>query len=131
MSGAKKTDITHCTYCDKEITGTAEKCPYCGTKQTLFGGSKNPSAKIPIFGAILSLIFPGLGQIYMGKAVNGIGIISLNIIFGLVPARIPQIILWIYSVVDAYNTDTTVKRDKTKKSKHKEQAQSHEEFKLP
>lgn len=54
--------------------------------------------------AILSFIFPGLGQIYNGDIVKAflfiIGMIALGSTVGLV-LTVP---LWIWAVVDAYNS---------------------------
>jgi signal peptidase I len=60
-----------CRECDKEISSQAEMCPYCGigspaTAPTMPEITKTPSRIKIAWGAILSLIVPGLGQIYAG-----------------------------------------------------------------
>ncbi len=55
---------------------------------------KKPAAKkSPLLAAILSLVIPGLGQMYLGKLKKGI--IFLLTFWLIIP--------WIYSIIDAYN----------------------------
>lgn len=55
---------------------------------------------------ILSLLIPGLGQIYNGEVTKGVLFILLALVFGflfILLIGIPlYIILWIYGMVDAY-----------------------------
>ena len=64
--------------------------------------------KSPGLALVLSLILPGLGQIYNGQAGKGIGMLILYIImcvlfFLLIPLLI-AFIIWIWAMVDAYKT---------------------------
>ena len=57
---------------------------------------------------ILSFFIPGLGQIYVGKISLGVLLIILDFVFGLlsiIVIGIPfLILLWLYSMYDAYKT---------------------------
>jgi len=66
-------------------------------------------AKSPGVAAILSLLIPGLGQIYVGRVGRGLLILfivmpltfviaSLTLIFVFLP-----LIIWIWQIFDAYN----------------------------
>ena len=62
----------------------------------------------PLIAGILSLLIPGLGQIYNGEIGKGIGLIiahfiSLLLMFVII-GFITTPILWIYGMVDAYQT---------------------------
>jgi TM2 domain-containing membrane protein YozV len=57
--------------------------------------------------AVLALIIPGAGHIYLGKIGEGIMYLILAIILGvlfwlIIPAII-LVILWIWQIYDAYN----------------------------
>ena len=58
--------------------------------------------------AILSLLFPGLGQLYNGETEKGIlflitGTLLCLISFALFFTLMGAVILWLWSVVDAYH----------------------------
>ncbi len=61
----------------------------------------------PLLAAILSFFIPGLGQFYTGQLTKAIILFVAAVIFGLLSTiliGIPfYIIVWIYSMVDAYN----------------------------
>jgi TM2 domain-containing membrane protein YozV len=61
----------------------------------------------PFVAAILSFFIPGLGQFYTGQLTKAILLFIAAVIFGLLSTiliGIPfYIIVWIYSMVDAYN----------------------------
>ncbi|MDD3984944.1 MAG: hypothetical protein PHY59_03430 [Methanobacterium sp.] len=64
----------------------------------------------PILALIISFFLPGIGTIYAGNIVKGIIICILALILGSLAtifllgifAYIPYILLWIYSMYDAY-----------------------------
>lgn len=70
--------------------------------------------KNPLAALLLSLIFPGLGQIYNSQPAKGIVIIAACLAFGLVfflssgPAGITAVLafflMWISAILDAYKT---------------------------
>lgn len=68
-------------------------------------------AKNPILAAFLSFLLPGLGQIYVGKILFGIGLIVLAFIVSSIATLITlyggviiYIIVWLYAIYDAYTT---------------------------
>ncbi len=106
-------DEAYCRNCGSIISEQAEICPECGVRQrpppqssiestvdsALEGGN-------PVVAAILSALFPGLGQIYNRELMRGIAFIvgallamgSTMVLVGflLYPA------IWVYSIYDAY-----------------------------
>jgi TM2 domain-containing membrane protein YozV len=66
-----------------------------------------PPQKSPGVAAILALLIPGVGHIYDGKIAEGIIILVLSIVLGvlwwlIIPAII-LFVLWIWQIFDAYN----------------------------
>jgi len=71
-------------------------------------------AKNPILAAFLSFLLPGMGQIYVGKILFGLFLILLafiistltifliSIIFISIIGIILYVILWLYTIYDAY-----------------------------
>ena len=64
--------------------------------------------KSELLAAILSALFPGVGQIYNGRIMRGLVFIVLGGIFAALMVVIIGFILyplfWIYNVLDAYKT---------------------------
>ncbi|WP_226011788.1 zinc ribbon domain-containing protein [Halomicrobium salinisoli] len=106
-------DEAYCRNCGSIISERAEICPDCGVRQrpppqssiestvdsALEGGN-------PVVAAILSALFPGLGQIYNRELMRGIAFIVGALLamgstmflvgFLLYPA------IWVYAIYDAY-----------------------------
>lgn len=66
-------------------------------------------AKNPILAAFLSFLLPGMGQIYVGKILFGLGLIVLAFIISTLTiflisifGIIIYIIIWLYAIYDAY-----------------------------
>jgi TM2 domain-containing membrane protein YozV len=66
-------------------------------------------AKNPILAAFLSFLLPGLGQVYVGKTLFGLGLIVLTFIISTLAiflisffGIIIYIIVWLYAIYDAY-----------------------------
>lgn len=61
----------------------------------------------PLVAAVLSFFIPGLGQFYTGQLIKAVLLFVAAVIFGILSTiliGIPfYIIVWIYSMVDAYN----------------------------
>lgn len=56
--------------------------------------------------AVLSVVWPGLGQIYVGRISRGIGIMvggALLLIISWILLWIPQLLFTIWNIYDAYN----------------------------
>ncbi|MHA1595730.1 MAG: zinc-ribbon domain-containing protein [Candidatus Baldrarchaeia archaeon] len=124
----------YCPYCGAQLPPGASFCPKCGasvqvapatptTQQPATPVTTTPvsppptrppttvvvGAKSPGVAAILSLLIPGLGQIYVGRVGRGLLILfivmpltfviaSLTLIFVFLP-----LIIWIWQIFDAYN----------------------------
>ena len=102
----------YCNKCGVEVEGSQEYCSKCGQKvgagvnnstHVVYGRTKNEG-----LAAILSLIFPGLGQMYANRVMRGLGIIVAGIVLAvigvllLIPLLI-LLVLWIWNIFDAYN----------------------------
>ena len=80
-------------------------CPQCGAEV---------KHRMPIVALVLSMIIPGLGQIYNDQTRKGIILIIVNIIsaililiaFGL----ILTFMVWVYAMYDAYKTAQALNR---------------------
>lgn len=93
-----------CSTCGKKIHIDAEICPKCGVRAMHSRGTKNPGVA-----AVLSVLLPGLGQIYNGDIGRGLIIIlilfPLFVLLFFVLIGIPLFIaLYIWSIYDAYKT---------------------------
>ena len=106
-------DEVYCRDCGSVISERAEICPECGVRQQnppkssvdtlveeLTGGGN------PFVAAVLSVLLPGLGQLYnrelqKGIAVLGAGLIALASVAALVGIVLYPAV-WLYAVWDAY-----------------------------
>ncbi|WP_435194512.1 DUF5683 domain-containing protein [Natronomonas sp. EA1] len=106
-------DEVFCRDCGEVISEKAEICPACGVRQ-----KAPPSSGIdraveslteggnPFVAAVLSAVFPGLGQLYNRELAKGLAVIvamfvatlSVVVFIGIVLA--PAV--WLYAVWDAY-----------------------------
>ena len=102
MSKGKVPGQKYCFNCGKLIDEKAEICVTgCGVRQPGMRGNKNPG-----IAAVLSFIYPGLGQIYNGQIkrgvtfliIGGLLVLSMMIFIGFILYPI----FWIYNIVDAY-----------------------------
>lgn len=72
-------------------------------------------AKNPILAAFLSFLLPGMGQIYAGKTLFGLGLIVLTFIVSTLTIIISlfgiilYVIIWLYAIYDAYTSVKTLK----------------------
>ncbi|WP_462271837.1 hypothetical protein [Methanohalophilus sp.] len=71
---------------------------------------ENEQKKNPIVALILSFIFPGLGQIYIGQQQKGVLFVVIGICLFLMIYILIGIVLyplfWLYSMYDAYTSST-------------------------
>lgn len=85
---------------DPEIRPGAETRPECGIEKT------RGKRKSPLLAALLSLIIPGLGQVYAGDLLRGFALLAgLGISFCLMALIIGFLTfpaIWIFAVIDAY-----------------------------
>ena len=103
MVAKEKSDERYCSSCGEIIKKEAEICPKCGVKVFIPTEIKNTG-----IAAVLSALFPGLGQIYNGQISKAVLFIIVGFLLALTIFIIIGIILyplfWIYNVYDAYNT---------------------------
>jgi len=130
-----------CPKCGKEVPDGSKFCPYCGTslegkpdksqtqnvlteeerkkrayKEELLRTEARRAVRVgiksPSIAAVLSFLFPGLGQIYnkqIGKGIlliilGGILIILMFIGIDFIFYSFIYLIIWIIGMVDAYKT---------------------------
>ncbi|MDD5617276.1 MAG: zinc ribbon domain-containing protein [Candidatus Methanoperedens sp.] len=111
----------YCSNCGALIDEMAEICPRCGVRVMIpqaYRQKKNGG-----IAAFLSAIIPGLGQIYCGRGMRGVGVFLLNFVllfsFGSASSENPNsdgtgflfllvIIAWIWNILDARKIAKTV-----------------------
>ena len=59
--------------------------------------------KSPAFAAVLSLLFPGLGQVYNGETGKGV-LVLFGVLAGLLVMLIPGVAVWLFGIYDAWAT---------------------------
>lgn len=106
-------DEVYCRDCGAIISERAEICPECGVRQRdppkssadeaiedLFEGGN------PFVAAVLSAIFPGLGQLYNRELEKAIAVIVASFVAALSALVLIGFVLfpavWLYAVWDAY-----------------------------
>ncbi|WP_400153802.1 zinc-ribbon domain-containing protein [Candidatus Methanomassiliicoccus intestinalis] len=125
----------YCMKCGSEIPDGSEFCSKCGNPVSPSASQNNTYAnpqpyayqyqrplKSAGLAAVLSFLFTGLGQVYVGKIARGIGFIVCGVVIALVMmsmitifissygavwiiaviASIVCIAIWIFNVIDAY-----------------------------
>ena len=125
----------YCVKCGSEIPDGSEFCSKCGNPVSPSASQNNTYAnpqpyayqyqrplKSTGLAAVLSFLFTGLGQVYVGKIARGIGFIVCGVVIALVMmsmitifissygavwiiaviASIVCIAVWIFNVIDAY-----------------------------
>lgn len=103
----------YCRDCGMVISSQAEICPHCGVRQR--DPPKNALDTLieelteggnPFIAAVLSVLFPGLGQLYNRELEKGLVIIVatvvalFSVLIGVGILLYPAI--WIYALWDAY-----------------------------
>lgn len=106
-------DEAFCRDCGAVISADAEICPECGVRQRpppkssvdravddLLGGGN------PFVAAVLSAIFPGVGQLYNRELGKGIALMVVGTVTALSMAVLVGFVLypvvWVYAIYDAY-----------------------------
>jgi TM2 domain-containing membrane protein YozV/ribosomal protein L37E len=98
-----------CPHCGKESYEVSPRfCSGCGARMNgrtspgYSGYTASPQAqKNPMIAGICSTCLPGLGQVYNGETGKGF-LFFLLTLTGLVIFLIPGIIVWLYTMYDAY-----------------------------
>lgn len=106
-------DEVFCRDCGAVISERAEICPECGVRQRDPPRSSVDSTLDDVFqggnpfvAAVLSAVFPGLGQIYNRELEKGIAIIVASFLAALSALVLIGFLLfplvWLYAIYDAY-----------------------------
>lgn len=100
-----------CQTCGKKININAEICPHCGVR---VAGAQPSGEKSVVIAAILSFIFPGLGQLYNGQTHKGISFIIAYIVSAvliiILIGFILVILVWIWSLIDVIKSTEAINR---------------------
>jgi len=75
MTDAESTNMSYCRECGERIKENAEMCPECGVRQKSPPNSREKSTGVAV---VASFLFVGLGQIYNGQVLKGVGLIFLQ-----------------------------------------------------
>jgi TM2 domain-containing membrane protein YozV len=122
--------MMHCSKCGLQLDASSRFCSGCGTPTGPATAPTIPaSAGIPAQGqvivvhsgksaglaAVLSFFWCGLGQIYNGQIGKGLlfgflYLVSLILIFAIV-GIITTPLLWIWGMIDAYQTSERLNRE--------------------
>ena len=108
----------YCQNCGSQLPDSAKFCDRCGAKVGTDTERSNSNIeynmasimvnkKSEALALILSLLIPGLGQIYNGQVSKGAmmivaAIVCAVLIFVFFPIGILYIVLWIYATYDAF-----------------------------
>lgn len=112
-------NLPFCPKCGKEVTDEMNVCPYCGNPLKVMPTYREaPSQRVTVgtknsgLAAVLSLIIPGVGQMYAGQIGRGLlflfigipftAIIALLFFWLILPLFLP-LAFWIWNIFDAYN----------------------------
>jgi hypothetical protein len=139
-------DLKPCPECANLTAADNDACPYCGSVFGVLAGDPRSAAKSsgsrtgrreirnPTIAGLCSFLFPGWGQWYNGRTLDGIYIISAAVAILVVSALcmvfirdsslvltfialatgIALLVMWVYSVVNAYNSARGINRGGTR-----------------
>ena len=100
-----------CQNCGQKIDINAEICPYCGIR---VAGVTVVGQKSVFLAALLSIILPGLGQIYAGQTTKGISFIVVYIVAYVLTlifiGFILILVIWIWSLIDVIKSTEAINR---------------------
>jgi len=120
-----KRPTKYCSNCGSAIDERAEICPKCGVRVSMshaYGTMQVPGVPVPAYAkksaglaALLSFFIVGAGQIYCGRVLRGIAILSLSILlfllFGYAASDstsestgflfLMVILFWLWNIYDA------------------------------
>ena len=101
-----------CQSCGKKIDINSEICPYCGVRVANI--MRSSEEKNVLLSAILSLLFPGLGHLYLGLNKKGISfivayIVSAILVF-LVIGFVLIVIVWLWALIDSIKATESINK---------------------
>ena len=101
-----------CQSCGEKININAEICPHCGVRVANISSSSDE--KNVLLSAILSILFPGLGHLYLGLDKKGISFIIAYIVSAililLLIGVVLAIIVWIWALIDSIKSTEAINR---------------------
>ena len=120
--------IKFCRNCGTELNGNPKFCPNCGYDlQNFQVRTTNTNVVTPkgekniILSILLSVIFPGLGQIYLGLDKKGsmflIGYVISLILILLIIGFILCFVIWIWALVDVIQSTNALNRGESVEDK--------------
>ena len=116
-AGTKKSKF--CTNCGFELNGDFKFCPECGHDLSRKLNNTSPGSpsvggeeKNMVLAVVLSVIFPGLGQFYLGLNNKGvlflIGYIISAILVLLIIGALLCLVIWIWALVDTIQSTNAI-----------------------
>ena len=116
-AGTKKSKF--CTNCGFELNGDFKFCPECGHDLSRKLNNTRPGSpsvggeeKNMVLAVVLSVIFPGLGQFYLGLNNKGvlflIGYIISAILVLLIIGALLCLVIWIWALVDTIQSTNAI-----------------------
>lgn len=95
-----------CATCRRRVPASADHCPHCGARTNKVmvaesGALLEPRPVNPVLAGAMSLLVPGLGQIYLGQTAKGLLFLAL-IIAGAITGGLSHIVLALYAAIEAY-----------------------------
>ena len=106
VSNESAREVKYCFNCGHELDGNLKFCPQCGQDLSSKVAKQNdyPKQKSILLAIILSVLLPGLGQIYLGLDHKGaiflIAYVISAILILLLIGFILCPVLWIWALVD-------------------------------
>ncbi len=107
----EKPQTKFCQTCGEKININAEICPHCGVRVANFQSSQEKNV---LLSAILSLLFPGLGHLYLGLSKKGISFILAYIVSAILIilfiGLVLMIIVWLWALFDSIKSTEAINR---------------------
>lgn len=115
-STSPRDKLKFCVHCGESINYYSELCPKCGVRQTVqlhhtSVGTRGIPSKNPALAAILNVLIIGLGHLYLGKFMRGLGLFIISVgILTITTFSVGSdamwgmaIMLYIFAGYDGYN----------------------------
>ncbi len=118
--------VKYCFNCGYELGGNFKFCPNCGSDLNQKDASRERSVAVNgeksiILAIILSVLLPGLGQIYLGLDRKGatflIAYVISAILILLIIGFLLCMVIWVWALVDAIMSTNALNRGEEVKDK--------------